>query len=244
MNHSLAGCAGVLGSEALDATGAMTKQDEVLKLLEECSPEERLVIFKHLRKEIPIHVLEAKLNTQAEVILEAMDRASDLTMRGLRGIIAEAAFLVDVLGKLDGWKVMPIVGDAAYDFLIEDRIGRLNIQVKMQRKQAGAPMARKGKFVVETQRTRGGKDATTGEPTRPYRFGDFDILAVSLHPSTGDWRNFRYTVGRWLRPRAESSDLIDVFQPVSKAVNEDWTDNLETCIDWFRRSLKKTIASF
>src|SRR6266404_4652755 len=232
------------GLQALGAAGVMTKQDEVLKLLEECSTEERVAIFKHLRKEIPIHALEAKLNTQAEVILEAMDRASDLTMRGLRGIITEAAFLVGVLGKLDGWKVVPVVGDAAYDFLIEDSVGRLNIQVKMQRRVTGAPMKRKGKFVVETQRTRGGKDATTGEPTRPYRFGEFDILAVSLHPSTGDWMNFRYTVARWLRPRAASSDLIDVLQPVSKDVNEDWTDNLETAIKWFRKSLKKTIASF
>jgi Mg/Co/Ni transporter MgtE len=66
----------------------MTKQDEVLKLLEECSTEERVAIFKHLRKEIPIHALEAKLNTQAEVILEAMDRASDLTMRGCGGYAA------------------------------------------------------------------------------------------------------------------------------------------------------------
>ena len=222
----------------------MTKQDEVLKLLEECSSEERLVIFKHLRKEIPIHALEAKLNTQAEVILEAMDRASDLTMRGLRGIIAEATFLVGVLGKLDSWKVIPIIGDAPYDFLIEDSVGRLKIQVKMQRKLAGVPMKRKGKFVVETQRTRGGKDATSGKPTRPYRFGEFDLLAVSLHPSTGDWMNFRYTVGGWLRPRAGSSDLIDVHQPVSKAPNEDWTDNLETCIEWFRSGLKKSIASF
>jgi len=75
----------------------VTKKDEILKLLEECSSEERREIFNHLRKEFPIHPLEADLNTQAEVILEAMARSSDLTMRGIRGIIAEAAFLVNVL---------------------------------------------------------------------------------------------------------------------------------------------------
>ena len=78
----------------------MTKKDEILELLEECSLEERREIFNHLRKEFPIHALEADLNTQAEVILEAMARSSDLTMRGIRGIIAEAAFLVDVLQKM------------------------------------------------------------------------------------------------------------------------------------------------
>jgi len=76
----------------------MTRKDDILNLLEQCSVEERREIFNHLRKEFPIHALEADLNTQAEVILEAMARSSDLTMRGIRGIIAEAAFLVDVFG--------------------------------------------------------------------------------------------------------------------------------------------------
>ena len=32
----------------------------------------------------------------------------------------------------------------------------------------------------------------TGLATRPYRFGEFDILAVSMHPSTNDWNRFMY----------------------------------------------------
>ncbi len=70
----------------------MTKTDEIKRLLDACSEKERLEIFKYLRRTIPIHAIEGKLNTQAEVILEAIDRASDLTLRGIRGIIAEAAF--------------------------------------------------------------------------------------------------------------------------------------------------------
>ena len=222
----------------------MTKKDYILDLLEQCSVEERLEVFNHLRKEFPIHSLEADLNTQAEVILEAMARSSDLTMRGIRGIIAEAAFLVDVLQKLGGWRIVEIVGDAAYDFLIEDAVGRVSIQVKMQRRQRGVPLVRGGgKFVVETQRTRTGKDAAGGA-TRPYRFGEFDILAVSLHPSTNDWTTFAYTVGTWLRPRSGDSSLLDVFQPIPDDSNEDWTDSLETCIDWFRSGVKRTIAPF
>src|SRR5438309_643427 len=211
----------------------MTKKEDVLVLLEQCSVEERREIFNHLRKEFPIHPLETDLDTQAEVILEAMARSSDLTMRGIRGIIAEAAFLVDVLQKMEGWKTLEIVGDASYDFLIADAVGQISIQVKMQRREKGIPLVRAGKFVVETQRTRTGKDAAGGA-TRPYRFGEFDILAVSLHPSTNDWTMFMYTVGSWLRPRLGDSSLLEVFQPIPVGSNEDWTDSLETCIAWFR----------
>lgn len=222
----------------------MTKKDEVILLLESCSDEERLQVFQYLRKTISIHPIEAKLNAQAEVILEAIDRASDLTLRGIRGIIAEAAFLVEVIGKLDGWKDITPPGDAAYDFLIEDAIGPVSIQVKMQRKERGEPKLRNGKYVVETQRTRGGKDHVTGLATRPYRFGEFDILAVSMHPSTNDWNIFRYTVGTWLRPRPSTPNLLEVMQPLSQTINEDWIDNLATCIEWFRSGTKRTIAGF
>ena len=222
----------------------MTKKDEVIQLLEACTEEERLEIFQYLRKTIPIHAIEAKLNTQAEIILEAIDRAGDLTLRGIRGIIAEAAFLVEVLGKLEGWKDVTPPGDAAYDFLIEDALGRISIQVKMQRKERGEPKVKKGKYVVETQRTRGGKHSTTGLATRPYRFGEFDILAVSMHPSTNDWNTFMYSVGSWLRPRPSAPELLEVFQPIPQTDNEDWTDNLATCIEWFRSRTLKTIAPF
>jgi len=221
----------------------MTRKEDILKLLEQCSLEERREISQHLRKEFPIHQLEADLNTQAEVILEAMARSSDLTMRGIRGIIAEAAFLVDILQKLEGWRILEIEGDAPYDFLIEDSAGPVRIQVKMQRRTKGFPLVRAGKFVVETQRTRTGKDAAGGA-TRPYRFDEFDILAVSLHPSTNEWSNFIYTVGSWLRPRSKEANLLEVFQPIPDKPNADWTDNLETSIAWFRSGTKKTIASF
>jgi len=204
---------------------------------------ERREIFNHLRAEFPIHSLEADLNTQAEVILEAMARSSDLTMRGIRGIIAEAAFLVDVLQKMGEWRVEEIIGDAPYDFLISDSKGAISIQVKMQRRVKGDPLLRSGKFAVETQRTRSGRDSTGGS-TRPYRFGEFDILAVSLHPSTNDWTTFMYTVGSWLRPRNDNASLLEVFQPVPREPNEDWTENLQQAIDWFRSGKHRTIEPF
>lgn len=222
----------------------MTPKDQILQLLEACNEEELREILQRIRQTVPIHPIEAKLNTPAEVILEAIDRASDLTLRGIRGIIAEASFLVNVLNKLEGWKDITPPGDFPYDFLIEDAIGQIKIQVKMQRKERGNPkVTRSGKYVVETQRTRGGRDATTGEATRPYRFGEFDILAVSMHPSTGDWSRFMCTVGNWLVPRRGAPAQLETLQPVSINPDDDWTNNLLTSIKWLRSGHMKTISA-
>ncbi|HHX2283435.1 TPA: hypothetical protein ACVFIV_005431 [Pseudomonas aeruginosa] len=216
--------------------------------LAELSNEEREEIFKYLRSEIKIHPLEDEFNAQAEVILEAISRGSDLTKRGIRGIIAEASFKVEVLESLTGWQDITPPGDLPFDFKIVDLIGEVGIQVKMQRKKAQRPMmANEGyrvlsndKYVVETQKTRGGEK--DGENTRPYRFDDFDILAVSMHPSTNDWSEFRYTVARWLLPDFKDDSRILKFQPVPLEKNEDWTDSLEECIEWFRSGRQHTIS--
>lgn len=222
----------------------MTKKDTVLKLLNECSPEERLQIFKHLRKEIPIHTLEAKLNTTAEIILEAIDRGSDLTLRGVRGIITEVAFAVEVVDKIEGIESVRVGGDVSYDSHLRDASGDVTVQIKMQRRERGKVKERAGKYVVEVQRTRTGINRATGEKTRPYRFGEFDILAVSMQPSTNEWNSFMYTVSSWLIPRGSDAKLIEIMQPVAPSPNEDWTDDLQTCIKWFRTGIKRTIAGF
>jgi hypothetical protein len=110
----------------------------------------------------------------------------------------------------------------------------------MQRMKAKQPMraidANKRLFssaeqmwVVETQKTRGGK-GRDGRSTRPYRFGEFDIIAVSLHPSTNNWRTFCYTVANWLLPDLPDSKQMFKFQPIPKSPNDDWTDRLETAL--------------
>lgn len=221
---------------------------ELRQRLAELSDEEREEIFKFLRSEIRIHPLEDEFNAQAEVILEAISRGSDLTKRGIRGIIAEASFKVEVLENLSRWKDITPPGDLPFDFKIVDSIGEVGIQVKMQRKKEQRPMmANEGyrvlsadKYVVETQKTRGGN--RDGENTRPYRFGEFDILAVSMHPATNDWSQFRYTVANWLLPDFKDSNCILKFQPVSLEKNADWTDSLEECIDWFRSGRLHTIS--
>lgn len=225
--------------------------DEIKTLLNQCSEEERRLIFDYLRQRFPIHPLENQLNASAEVILEAIARASDLTLRGVRGIIAEASFKQNVVNHLVEWRDITPPGDNAYDFLLEDAVGQVRIQVKMQRLKAGRAMfASEGykglsssKYVVETQRTRGGIDRQTNSDSRPYRFREFDILAVSMHPSCGNWNRFLYTVADWLLPREENNSLILKFQPVATQVDDDWTDDLIQCIAWFRFGKKRRIKN-
>lgn len=227
----------------------MSNLEEIERLLRDCNPSGRLEIFRALREEFSIHPLENQWNTKAEVILEAISRASDLTQRGIRGIIAEAVFAVDIVPGLGHWKDITPSGDLPYDCLLEDDLGQVRVQIKMQRLKAGRPMyANQGyrflpadMYVVETQKTRGGTDAS-GADTRPYRFGEFDILGVCLHPSTNRWTDFVFTVADWLIPdRTEPTNMLK-FQPVSPVENEDWTANFEACVKWFRSDAKKTIA--
>jgi len=98
-------------------------------------------------------------------------------------------------------------------------------------------------FVAETQRTRGGTDPQTHEDTRPYRFGDFDILAISMHPSTNNWNVFMYTVADWLLERPGHPNLILKFQPVPRVPNDAWTDQFITAVSWFRSGARKKILS-
>jgi len=216
--------------------------EQIKHLLISAGKEQRQEVFRELRKEFPIHAIEQRLNAEAEIILEAISRAGDLTLRGIRGIIAEAAFATKVVETLQGWKDITPAGNHPYDFVLTDGHGDIRIQVKMQRQKGHRPMmANEGyrflpsdMYVVETQRTRGGTDPTTGQNTRPYKFDEFDILAVALHPSTGDWSRFLYTVNTWLLPRSQDEKLMLIFQPVPKEANDNWTDNLLTCVSWFR----------
>lgn len=218
---------------------------EICTLIDALSEEDQRAVLSYLRQRFPLHPLEQQWGTTAEAILTAIARSSDLTLRGVRGILAEATFEETVLPPLEssGWKAIPIVGDQTYDFVLEKAAARVRIQVKLQRREAGVPKEYSARrraalkcppgtmHVVEVQKTRSGQK--NGEKTRPYRFGDFDILAVSLHPSTGDWKRFMYTVGNWLLPRAQDATLIEIFQPVPTCPDEYWTDDLARCIDWF-----------
>lgn len=226
--------------------------DRLKKLLEDCTYEEQISLLDYLQSRTPQHPLERDWGVGAEVILSAISRSSDLTKRGVRGIIAEAIFERSVLANLKGWTSVSFVDDRPYDFMIRETSSgsrELRIQVKLQRMKKQQPMQAheanrhypKDMYVVEVQKTRGGIDLQTNEDTRPYRFGEFDILAVNMHPLTRDWSRFFFAPSDWLIPRHANPALIEIFQPVSPAPNDVWTNSLETCIEWITAGDKKKI---
>jgi hypothetical protein len=247
--HSSPGSGVDLGSEVLDLATA----DELTSLVLSLPEHERVQVFEALQKSLPRHPMEVRLKADSRTLLEAIARANDFTIRGIEGIIAEAVFALDVLPTLKGWVEIATPPDAAYDFLLrqDGRSNDVRVQVKMQRRRRHAPwMANEvlkkrrswpaTSYVVEVQRTRGGK-GSSGRKTRPYRFGEFDVLAVSLGASTGYWGNFAYTVADWLLPEVADSECILKFQPVDPAETSDWTRSFERAIEWLDARMVKTI---
>jgi hypothetical protein len=239
----------------------------IRKLIDECSDEHRQALKLYLREILP-HPLEREWGIDADTILSAISRSSDLTKRGVRGIIAEAIFVNEVIPTVESseWLSVDLVGNYPYDAVLKKGALAARIQVKLQRLEEGAPKLyyprhyEKGTlFVVEVQKTRTGEKTskkalpgagttiTTTESvtvnTRPYSFGDFDILAVNMHPSSGSWRNFRYTVASWLLPRPANKNLVEIFQPVAAIPNEVWTDSLDTCLSWYESARQTRVLA-
>jgi hypothetical protein len=214
----------------------------IRELLEQCSAEEQATLLRELRQRHPIHEYERVVGAPAEMILEAVHRAPELTRRMLRGVIADAAFRTHVATALErvGWRDVTPVGNFAYDYRLDDGAGPVTVQVKLQRSERGAPVVRSGLryglgervFMTETQKTRTGTDGADKQ-TRPYRFGEFDLLAVSMQPSTARWGDFMFTLGRWLLPGKQAQDIA-TLQPVSVAPDEFWTDDFQTAVTWLR----------
>jgi len=241
----------------------MRDLDNLKRLVATLPEAERRELLAFIRGTLPPHPMEERLLASSEELLEALARAPRLTIRMIRGVIAEAAFAVDALPKLGGrWIERRVVGDLPYDFLLTDvpplpadppyRPGAdVRIQVKLQRSAAGRPLQADRQwrsryawpashYVVEMQCTRSGERG--GESTRPYRFGEFDILAVSLGPARGRWGDFMYTVERWLLPDPKNAGRILTFQPVAPADDDVWTSDFETCVGWWRSGITKRIA--
>ncbi len=240
----------------------MTKPafDVIWRLIADAEPVTKAAIFQDLRKHQVLHRLETEWGTQAEFILEAISRSQDITQRGVRGIIAELAFSEYILRPLSArLREIEIVGDQPYDALIADEIGQIRIQTKNQRlvldptsrrrvplQPNAARVARypsvAGWFVAETQKTRSGKakfadkSASDGnsQSTRPYRFGEFDVLSVCLHPSTNDWTRFMFSPASTLLRRPSNHDQLEVLQPVPRTPCFAWTTSLMECISWVR----------
>lgn len=159
----------------------------------------------------------------------------------LRGVIADAAFRTFVIPKLQpsGWNDVTPVGNFAFDYRLQDDHGAVSVQVKLQRSARGEPAVQRGArygfdgdvYITETQKTRTGSKGD--EKTRPYRYGEFDILAVSMQPSTGKWDRYMYAPGRWLLTGRGEGEMATI-QPVAMQPNEFWTDDFCTAAERLR----------
>lgn len=231
------------------------------------SLEERKELFQFLRARLPRHPLEVEWEIDGDDVLSSLYRATDLSKRGVRGLIAEFVFERDVLPSVweNGWKLVSIPkGDWPYDSLVERDGKKASIQIKLQRIEAGQPKRFWEKaykdlvyYDVEVQKTRTGKKRAPKSATpsleqqahlnsidtRPYPFGAFDILAVNMQPATKKWSEFRFTVANWLLERPDAPSLIEIHQPVALIPDDAWTDNLSTCLEWLLKGEAKKILN-
>lgn len=234
----------------------------------ESALQRRKAILDGLRSQgsFPSHPLELEWEIDGDDILSSVYRSSDLSKRGVRGLLAEYFFENNIIPSVlrRGWTAVQIpAGDWPYDCLLERDGKRVSIQVKLQRLERGLPKRFHARhyeqvyYDVEVQKTRTGQrrshkqndeqpsvlapDVILPIPTRPYAFGAFDILAVNMQPATKRWTEFRFTVGTWLLERLNAPDLIEIHQPVSLEPNEVWTDDLSTCLEWVLSGKKMKI---
>ena len=243
----------------------MSAIDEAKSLLESMSEAERRQVALFLSDLLPKHPTEETLMISAEGILHALGRAGDFTVRMIRGVLAEAAFAADVLPRLSpSWREVPLPsGDPPYDFLLTDQAPEqtfgarssvqsphVRLQIKMQRSEGKKPLLANDvwksrvtwpdtHFIAEVQKSRKGEKK--GESTRPYRFGEFDILAVSLGPSSRRWSDFMYTLERWLLPDPSNPTCLLTYQPVSPIENGSWTKEFTKAVEWLRGGVNKRI---
>jgi hypothetical protein len=110
------------------------------------------------------------------------------------------------------------------------------------------------RYVVQVQKklsrarvVKGGLNAEhreTGESklsqARAYRFEDFDILAVNLHPATRRWTEFRFALSTRLTARKDQPSLIAASQLASLDPVGLWTNDFAVCLDWL---LKETAGT-
>ena len=225
--------------------------EEILDVLRKKSSEERLKVVSELRGEF-LHKLEKEWSVRFEAILDAIARASDLTQRGVRGVLAESVFVVQALPnalKGSDWiQIDSPPGNESFDAVVEHKETkqRVRIQVKTQRREAHkktkvvGPKQSKGKWIVEVQKTRKGEKG--GQKTRPYRFTDFDVIAVCKWASTDDWANFSYCLSKDLLPGKKDASVIYTYQPIpkdddktKKIEDKHWSSNLIELLERFRK---------
>jgi hypothetical protein len=224
----------------------MTQSDllaQIRGLLEQCSQEQLREIYHFLHGKLRFYDAANELNASADLVFEALSLMNSFQIRNFRGMLAEAAFKLFVLDTSPDLKSLPVSENAPYDFLIDDGRGPIRIQVKLQRRHGQRAMIGSDApnymgydpemFIVETWKTRSGD--------RYYPFGDFDIVAVCMHPSTGDWSSFMIVPAACLIPNEKDPTKLMHLQPVPPSPDDCWVTDLKSSISKFRSGTQLVI---
>jgi hypothetical protein len=213
--------------------------NKLLLILKKCNKSQLDVLCKHLNIKPFTHPIEKLINVKAEILLNSLVRSSYITLNGIRGIIAESTFNDIVVKNSKRWRDIPAGAQNPYDFILEDDIGQVRIQIKLQRKVDNLPWIRKdGCAVVETYRTRSGK-TKEGESSRPYRYGEFDLLGVCMEPSEGTWESFLYIPQKYLECEKGNIKFLNKLQSVPLTPKDNWTASLDEAVELFRKDPSK-----
>lgn len=165
------------------------------------------------------HALELKYGLTAQELLDAIDRRFRLKV-ALEGAVAEVHFERKLrIASREGW-LTSYEGhdmDGIHDFTVVALSGKtIRVEVKTIR---NGP-----KPQVELQKTRAAK----GDPSsRYYERNQFDVVAVCVGRSTGDWSQFRYALVRELPSHRNHPNKIQVMHPIP--------DGEGTIPRWFSR---------
>ena len=174
------------------------------------------------------HPLEIKYDLTAQELLDAIDRRFRLKV-ALEGAVAEVHFerklkVASQEGWLAGYESHDV--DGMHDFTFTTNTGQtFRVEVKTVR---NGPILR-----VEVQKTRAAK----GDPSsRYYNLDHFDILAVCLGRSTGNWSEFTYALVRMLPRHKTYEGKLQVMHRITRNVEAEqiWFDRLQDLIDYER----------
>jgi hypothetical protein len=165
------------------------------------------------------HPLEQKYGLTAQELLDAIDRRFRLKV-ALEGAVAEVHFERKIrIASREGWlsSYESHDVDGMHDFTVVTLSGTtIRVEVKTIR---NGP-----KPQVELQKTRAAK----GDPSsRYYERNHFDVVAVCIGRSTGDWSQFRYALVSQLPSHRGYQNKLQVMHPIP--------DGEETTPRWFSR---------
>ncbi len=171
------------------------------------------------------HALELKYGLTAQELLDAIDKRFRLKV-ALEGAVAEVHFERKVrIASKEGWlySYEDHDVDGMHDFTVVT-LSEVPIRVEVKTIRKGV------KPQVELQKTRAAK----GDPSsRYYDRHHFDVVAVCVGRSTGDWSKFRYALVRELPSHRNYPNKLQVMHsiPESEKSEPRWFSRFQDIID-------------